>query len=232
MTVAEILAQLDESASQFTFPMLDNGYIYPADVRMSIYRDTSDWLMVIEHLGVNPRTLSYGSFQNCLHLYGSRLHRPAGTANEDFLEPVHPCPDDWIFTEEFEWYIRDGASAVMIRDQRVTFDLSDENLKRKGIDVSDSPKDAVAVMRSLLPEHRNLLLASDEELAMRNPQNIPLWLRLDEWNHPDLCRGEKPSGSETFEMLAEAITSGDKTVYRPSKAPNTHWKNWPEGGTL
>ena len=34
MTVDEILRQLDDSARKFTFPMLDNGYIYPLDVRL------------------------------------------------------------------------------------------------------------------------------------------------------------------------------------------------------
>lgn len=33
------------------FPMLDNGYVYPADVRLTVYRDTQDWLMIIEALG-------------------------------------------------------------------------------------------------------------------------------------------------------------------------------------
>jgi hypothetical protein len=231
-TAKEILDQLDQCAEQFTFPMLDNGYIYPGDVRLTVYRDDSDWLMIVEHFGANPRTLSYGSFQNCLHLFGSKLHRPPGTANGDFLEPITAAPDDWIFEEDYEWNLVDNAHSVMVRGQCIEFDLSPDALARKGIKLIDGQKDAVAVMRTLLPEHRSLLLATEAELAQRNPHGLPLWLRLDEWHHPDLAGGERPSQSETFQMLADAIASGDKFKYRPTQAPNTHWKNWPDGGTM
>jgi hypothetical protein len=55
---------------------------------------------------------------------------------------------------------------------------------------------------------------------------------LDEWNHPDLANSELPSQSETFQQLAQVLATGDTSKYWPSKAPNSHWKNWPDGGTL
>ena len=33
-TTEEILAQLDQCAADFEFPMLDNGYVHLADVRL------------------------------------------------------------------------------------------------------------------------------------------------------------------------------------------------------
>jgi hypothetical protein len=33
-------------------------------------------------------------------------------------------------------------------------------------------------------------------------------------------------------MLAEAIAAGNVQLYRPTEAPNNHWSNWPESGTL
>jgi hypothetical protein len=39
-----ILDQFDSAAKRFSFPMLDNGYVYPADVRF--YRETNEWLMI------------------------------------------------------------------------------------------------------------------------------------------------------------------------------------------
>ncbi len=46
MTPNAILEQLDRAAKGFVFPMLDNGYVYPADVRLSIYRDTKfSWIV-------------------------------------------------------------------------------------------------------------------------------------------------------------------------------------------
>jgi len=92
--------------------------------------------------------------------------------------------------------------------------------------------DPVVVLRSLLPEHRDLLLASPEQLGARNPHSLPLKIRLDEWHHPDLANSELPSESETFQMLVEAIVTGNTRCYAPTKQPNTDWRNWPDGGTL
>lgn len=233
-TAEQILEQLDEGARGFVFPMLDNGYVDPADVRMNIYRDDTDWLMILEALGAySPRVSAFDSFQNCLHVFGSRLGRKPGTANEDFLFPLGNCDDAPLFANEYDWFAREDASCVMVRGRRIALDLTPQSLKEKGIQLIEPPqKDPPAILRSLLPDHRGILLASDEELAKRNPCRLPLWMRLDEWHHPDLAHNEWPSQSETFQMLAAAIATGDKSKYRPMKAPNTHWKNWPDGGTL
>lgn len=214
--------------------MLDNGYTYLADGRLTVYRNEAEWLLILEVLGANsPRTSGFDSFRNCLHLFGSALHRAPGTANADFLYAMSDCPNAPLFAEEFEWFARADASCVMIRDQRVALDLSPGRMEAKGINLLEPPlKDPPAILRSLLPEYRDLLLASEVELVARNPHGLPLWLRLNEWHHPDLAGGERPSQSETFQMLAEAIASGDKGKYQPTKKPNTHWKHWPEGGTM
>ena len=234
MDSASILKQLDEAASEFVFPMLDNGYVYPADVRLTVYRDSSDWLMIIEALGAfSPRASGCSSFQNGLHLFGSALHRKAGTANEDFLYPIDSLESDPLFEDEYDWNVRPEARSLCIRGEVVTFDLSPEFLASRGIELLDPPDvDPPAVLRSLLPENRDALLASDEELAARNPKQLPLFLRLDEWDHPDLADGELPSECDTFKMIADAIVAGDPALYAPTLPPNTHWKNWPDGGTM
>ena len=57
-------------------------------------------------------------------------------------------------------------------------------------------------------------------------------LQLDEWHHPDLAGDERPSQLESFRQLAAVLASGDVANYRPSTPANTHWRNWPDGGTL
>ncbi len=232
-TAEEILSQLDHSATEFSFPALDNGYIYPGDVRLSVYRDAQNWLMIIEHLGANPRCGDIDSIQNCLHLYGSNLHRRPGTANEDFLHPVHTLPDHPVFDDDYDFYVRSDAAYIVIRDETVKFDISLPALELKGIQLTNNQQaDASVLLRSLLPEYRDALLASNEELALRNPGGLPLWMQLDEWHHPDVVGNVLPSQSETFQMLASAIATGEKNKYRPIQPPNTHWSSWPEGGTL
>lgn len=42
----------------------------------------------------------------------------------------------------------------------------------------------------------------------------------------------RPSSYETWQLIAKVIATGDKTLYRPTLKPNTHWTNWLESGSL
>jgi hypothetical protein len=62
---------------------------------------------------------------------------------------------------------------------------------------------------------------------------MQLILQLDEWNHPDVVDdANRPSNSQTFKQLAQVLMTGEAEEYKPTLSPNTHWKNWPECGTL
>ena len=64
-TSERILRVLDASAEQFTFPVLDNGYVYLAATRMSVYRSDGDWAIVIRSFWV----LSTIGKSRCSNLY-------------------------------------------------------------------------------------------------------------------------------------------------------------------
>lgn len=229
----EILNQLNECAGSFTFPILDNGYVYLGDARLSAYRDQVRWALVMEILGYNVRVGGYDGLSNCLHCFGNCLNRPPGTANEDFLSVTGDGPDAPTFDDEYGWYVRERTQSLCIRGVIVPLRLRPEQLEAKGIQLVEEPRlTGVEVMRSLIPEYREQLLATEGELRARIPPDLPLILRLDEWHHPDLAADELPSQSETFQMIAEVLETGDKSRYVPGKKPNTHWTNWPGGGTL
>ena len=42
----------------------------------------------------------------------------------------------------------------------------------------------------------------------------------------------RPGAYETWQLLAKVIATGDISLYKPALAPNTHWKNWPESGSM
>ncbi|MDR3694247.1 DUF7003 family protein [Mucilaginibacter sp.] len=42
----------------------------------------------------------------------------------------------------------------------------------------------------------------------------------------------RPGSYETWPMLAKVIVTGDTSHYKPTLAPNTHWLNWPDSGSL
>jgi hypothetical protein len=66
-----ILSILDGCCEIFSFPMLDNGYVYLAATRLSLYRSETDWAMVIEVFGYSPRE---GTPSVAIHTFASRLH--------------------------------------------------------------------------------------------------------------------------------------------------------------
>jgi hypothetical protein len=41
-----------------------------------------------------------------------------------------------------------------------------------------------------------------------------------------------PSSYETWQQIAKVIVSGDISLYEPTLAQNTHWKHWPDSGSL
>ncbi|MEO8403406.1 MAG: hypothetical protein ABI480_02385 [Chitinophagaceae bacterium] len=51
-------------------------------------------------------------------------------------------------------------------------------------------------------------------------------------NHNKELWNDRPGSYETWQQIAEVIVTGDPSRYKPTVAPNSHWKNWPEGGTM
>ncbi len=47
----EILSVLDGCCDSFSFPMLDNGYVYLAATQLALYRSVTNWAMVVEVFG-------------------------------------------------------------------------------------------------------------------------------------------------------------------------------------
>jgi len=229
----EVLRQLDQSAEAFSFLMLDNGYDYPAAARLSAYSDGNRWAMVIEGLGYHNRCNFHEAIQDVIYFYGNILSRPPGTSNEDVLYPTGDPLDGPLFDAEYGWTVREGMVHIRIRDQLIPLNLDLESMRALGVELQFPP--AVGgheLLRSLVPKHRDGLLATEADLHERVPPSLPLVLRLDEWHHPDLSSGEIPSENETFRMIADVVASADHSLYRPTREPNTHWSNWPNGGSL
>jgi hypothetical protein len=131
--VGEILSILDRCCDAFTFPMLDNGYVYLAATRLSLYRSHADWAMVIEVFGFSPRA---GMPDTHIHTFASRLYNRDGPAdymnrhayenylarnpNNDsrFIFPIDGGP--WQDAEEPEFVAAD-AREVVVRKQARTY---------------------------------------------------------------------------------------------------------------
>lgn len=240
-----VLSILDRCCESFTFPMLDNGYVYLAATRLSLYRSATDWAMAIEVFGFSPRA---GLPDTAIQTFASRLrdrNPPERYVNREAYErylannphneyrsvfPVHEGP--WQDAEDLE-YVTPGATAVTVRNETISLP-SVADYGRHGIELEQAPRVQVfELCRYLADVARDRVLATPRERRVSVLPEMEQILQLEEWNHPDVVdEEERPSRSETFQQLARVLSTGDVRLYQPSQPPNTHWQHWPDGGRL
>ena len=241
----EILAALDQGARDFTFPMLDNGYVYLAASRLSILSSADDWALVFEVFGFSPRT---GIPDLQVAAFTSRpVHRETAAdwiseeAYRDFLRHnanlcqtfCYPIEDeDWIDSDDGE-HVSSMASTLLLRGE-VTPLPSPDDYAAAGIILQEPPRPLVfELSRALAYQRREAVLATAAERRAGLQPDLEQVLLLEDWHHPDVVDPEAlPSGTETFRQLALVAATGDPSHYRTGEASNIHWSNWPDGGIL
>ncbi len=230
---AEIVNQLDQCNSDYTFPMLDNGYVYLAGTKLSAYRDEKRWVIVIEVIGFNYRGGGHNGISNCLHIYGNCLTYPPGTANENFLTLTDNANDCNTFDDEEEFYLNPKCSSFRLRNEVLPLIHDRQKYSSLGIELEDETRvNAFEFLRLLDALYHDKLVATESEIRERIPIDLPKIIEIHEWFHPDVVNGESPSENETFKQIAIILETGKIDYYTPSHNPNTNWINWPEGGTL
>lgn len=226
-TIHQVLEAIDASAAKWQFIILDGGKEKPADVRMTAYRDDYRWAIVLEELMFFPASPGHSGIVDSVYRVGNSISAQA-PRREKAIQVTADTPQAPTFLPPFALEVNPNVRMIRIRDAVVPVDLSPPALARKGIPQPiDGKLRGQHLLWSLLPENRELLLATDEERHRHLPGDLPTFIQLDEWHHPAIItEGLKPSDSETFQMLAEAIATGDPSRYRPSRPPNTNWQNW------
>ena len=129
--------------------------------------------------------------------------------------------------------MRPEARALRLRGQLVAIPRDPFAYAAAGVQIGHAARiRGYELLRVLVHQQRAQLFLTDAEFKQRLVPAWPLLLRLEEWRHPDVTAGEMPSRSESFQMLARVLATGDASAYQPTAAPNTHWSNWPGGGAL
>ena len=238
----QILDILDAGCGAFTFPILDNGYVYLSATRMSLFRSDTDWAVVIEVFGFSPRA---GLPDTHIHTFASTLHNR--DKESDYVSPeahrnylannphndsrfIHPITEEsWLDEEEMELVNLDGE--LKLRDRAIELPTNAE-FQQHGIDLEEDRPAVFELCRYLGDRYRSDVLGTESERRISVLPDMEQILLLDEWHHPNVVEEELPSEVESFQQLAEVLASGDAPRYSPSESPNTHWSNWPDGGTL
>jgi hypothetical protein len=239
-----ILSVLDRCCERHAFPMLDNGYVYLAATRLSLYRSATNWAMVIEVFGFSPRSWLPATD---IHTFADRIHdrdlpeRHGGLQAYERYVANNPNNDSrFVFPiEEGAWQdeengelVNKDATEVLVRGQAVPLPSVDEYL-RHGIELDRPPQVRIfELCRVLADIVRDQVLATSQERRVGVLPAMTQILQLEEWHHPNIAVGDRPGESLTFQQLARVLATGDVDLYRPSRQPNTHWSNWPEGGQL
>lgn len=244
-TATEILQVLDSCADAYKFPMLDNGYVYLAATRLSLFRSSTDWALVIEVFGFSPRAglpdLNVSTFASTL----TNRNRPADyVSTEAFENYLRNNPHNesrsffpldegsWQDSETLELLSATSESHPVLRGREQTLPSRSE-YARHGIELADPNGVYVyEYCRYLAAVARDEVLATPNEQRVSVAPTLEKLLVLDDWHYPNLVDDEWPSEVESFQQLARVLETGDVGVYRPTTAGNTHWKHWPDGGTL
>lgn len=240
----QILKILDDCCKAFTFPAMDNGYVYLAANRLTLFRSEMEWAIVIEVFGFSPRAglpdtsvYTFGSTLNNRKTPEQYVNRKAfenylkNNPNNEFYSAYPIAEGSWQDSTNFEMLAED-ATELKLRDEVLSLPSIDI-YKTHGIDLQEQGGPRVfELCRFLATTQRERVLGTPQERRTNVLPELQQILQLEEWEHPDIIASQLASGTEAFQQLSEVIVTGDLARYRPSHPPNTHWKNWPEGGSL
>lgn len=233
MDKQEILRQLDTEAESYVFPMLDNGYYYHGDQRLTIFRDESRWAILLEVLAYNNHMYGLDGVTTIANVFGNCLTGWNDNDNFNYFASDNGL-ETFLYDEaNYVPYLNPKVNSFKIRDADIPVIFDKEHYKAKNIALEYEDKITPwEFMRGLIPEYSNLFWLTTEEISKKIPTDLPVFMTLDNWHHPNLVVDEKPSDTETFQQLADVIVTGDKKLYNTKETNNTHWINWPDGGTL
>lgn len=232
-TEKEILDQLDAEAAAFTFPMLDNGYLYHAGQQLTLYRDAHRWAMLLEVIAWHNRMPGLDGFLNMAYTFGNCIGGDVLNDAGNFFSFVENNGIPALIEDGDTAHLNPAAHSIRIKDRAVPLRHDAAHYQSKGITLPAGEQiDRAALLRGLLPEYAHLFWVSREEIGAKLPADLPEILTIAAWHHPDVAGKERPGESETFRQLAKVLVTGDVGHYRPSGPPNTYWLNWPEGGRL
>lgn len=205
----QILKQLDEYFVKYDFPILENTNIDFVSGRLIALRSDTNWAIIFNWIVWWPSADGPSSLIYC---FGNCINDDKGLGHRIF----HPVTfiSEWSEHEEDEIVkqIKIGKELII-----------KENLK-------DNPEsyihneDGFRVLTNLLENHRESMLASDNEYKKCLTDDLTEIIVLDDWYHGN-CN-ILPSQNETFIQLAKVLATGNKSYYKPTNKPNTYWKNW------
>ena len=210
----QILAQLDEHAAAYTFPVLDNVYFDLILVDLRAYRAADEWALAFQVVA-----LAQGDLVVAIYGYGNRVDPPG--------------------VRHIVALARSPALAIDAHHAHLSMDLSGQAFHRDlstadlaAADIS-TPLDQLTVLDALrviaAGTPAPFLLDDATVLAHlgRAGSHLELFVHPTHWVHPEVANDQLPSEVSSFVKLADSLASGVPVALASAADSNLHWSNWP-----
>ena len=220
----EILSQMDRSAAEHRFPMLNNAYLRGAGISLTAFSSASEWLVLFQQIGV----MEERDFVDVVSGYGNLLDKPGP---QKVVRLVEPPPGGRIRDENELLDLNVWNFTIAIKGQVRHFIPSKEDYQSARVDVDGDAPQSAKILRLLVPLTPEFFLSDDELLQICGRTGVGLrkFLQLGAWHHPDVADDERPSRSPCLRSLAHALAMNDSGLYGcPRNDFNTHWSLWEE----
>jgi hypothetical protein len=225
----DIFVKLDASARRYLFPMLNNSNFFLADIRLTLFRNEQDWLIVFQEIVYEPA--SHTKFENFITAFGSKMENSLVKTIEVITDEqgnrLWDAPDEYT-PEEFS--LESNEFTVRINGNLQRFALKQEDFLASGVGIDSKTPRELQILRILTYLRPTEFFLTDKELLNEcgyNDSSLERFIELNDWNHPDIAADELPSKNKCFQSLINAFAENDSKLYTcPSNKWNTHWKNW------
>jgi len=257
-TQKDILNYLEETGQETYHFFIDfeHPYFFTAGSRLTLYSDDKRWAIVFEKSGYskgnNCGEIEFAYFGNCLTNLKSAIPGDETTSNMKSVILINNEDLEHLDDGEFTESVAKDKNKVKVRDSFLTIEHDTSKYVAKDIKLQDfdNPKNLVdfpSLIRYLDEEHPKIFRATDKELRICLPSDLPNLMQIDEWHHEAYTKyknmtspteyhyelmGKKLSDYETYKMIADILVSRDTTKWRPTLKPNNNWRNWPKAGYM
>jgi len=187
------------------FPLDSDSFNDTIDIEV-LLPDATSWIVRGVELPLSHDKTDYEAEGITLKEY-----EPGTIAGEEVLRfmvarhrPLFRATDD----ELYRW-IPSTMKKILVLDE----------WHHKSFDQQKSPFEDPQFLLSFDLDDPTVAGMIQRELEMSRNWNIAQW-------------ENRPGSYETWQQIAEVLATGNTSIYNPSLPSNTHWKNWPEGGSM
>lgn len=257
-TQKDILNYLEETGQETYHFFIDfeHPYFFTAGSRLTLYADKNRWAIVFEKSGYSTGNscgeINLTYFGNCLRNLESGIPGDEKTSNMKSVILINNKDLEQLEDSNHLELIAKDKNKIKVRDSFLTIEHDASEYASKKIKLQDfnNPESLVdfpSLIRYLDEEHPQIFRATDKELEMSLPSDLPKLMQIDEWHHETYIKdklmtspteyhyevsGKKPNDYETYKMIAEILVTKDTTKWKPTLKPNNNWRNWPRAGYM